>query len=216
MPQVHLQEMLGETTMRAMGLVYLASLVVGLGVLLVQVAFGGRDAEHGLDHMAGPVDGAIGDSSADHGLLKGGHPGDDGPLALVISFRFWIFALLGFGLSGSLLHFLNLAGAGAVAILASAAGLGSGAFAALVVRAVTRSSASSSVNLSEAVGREARVLVACEKGRTGQVRIALRGQSVDLLATTDEEDIARGEPVLIEDVRDGVAQISRRPRELDD
>jgi membrane protein implicated in regulation of membrane protease activity len=197
-----------------MGLVYLASLVIGLGVFLVQVALGGQDGEHGLGHA--PVDGAAADPVASHDLIKAGHPGDDGPLAMVLSFRFWIFALLGFGLSGSLLHFLNLAGAGAVAILASAAGIGSGAFAAIVVRAVTRSSASSSVNLSEAVGREARVLVACAKGRTGQVRIALRGQSVDLLASTDEEDIARGEPVLIEDVRDGVAQVSRRPRELDD
>ncbi|MFS8069835.1 MAG: hypothetical protein ACMG6S_26010 [Byssovorax sp.] len=199
-----------------MGLVYLASLVIGLGILLVQVALGGRDGQHNLDHLTGDVGDAAADPAAGHDPIKGGHPGDDGPLAVVLSFRFWIFALLGFGLSGSLLHFLDLAGAGAVAILASAAGIGSGAFAALVVRAVTRSSASSSVNLSEAVGREARVLVACEKGRTGQIRIALRGQSVDLLATTDEEDIARGEPVLIEDVRDGVAQISRRPRELDD
>ncbi|MEO5730106.1 MAG: hypothetical protein ABI134_19580, partial [Byssovorax sp.] len=106
MPQVHLQEILGEATMRAMGLVYLASLVIGLGVLLVQVAFGGRDAEHGLGHMAGPVDGAGADASGEHELLKAGHPGDDGPLALVLSFRFWVFALLGFGLSGSLLHFL--------------------------------------------------------------------------------------------------------------
>ena len=202
--------------MRAMGLVYLASLVISLGIFLVQVALGGQDGEHDLDHLAGHGDGAPTDHAAKHDLIKPGHPGDDGPLAVVLSFRFWIFALLGFGLSGSLLHFLNLAGAGAVAILASAAGIGSGVFAALVVRAMTRSSASSSVNLTEAVGREARVLVACEKGRTGQVRIALRGQSVDLLATTDEEDIARGEPVLIEDVRDGVAQISRRPRELDD
>jgi membrane protein implicated in regulation of membrane protease activity len=203
--------------MRAMGLVYLASLVIGLGILLVQVAFGGRDGDHDMGHLAGGhVGGAASDPAAGHDLIKGGHPGDDGPLAVVLSFRFWIFALLGFGLSGSLLHYLHLAGDGAAAILAGVTGVGSGAFAALVVRAVARSSASSSVNLSEAVGREARVLVACAKGRTGQVRIALRGQSVDVLASTDEEDIARGEPVLIVDVRDGVAQIARRPRELGD
>lgn len=199
-----------------MGLVYLASLVIGLGILLVQVALGGRDGEHGLGHMTGHAGGAPADPAAGHELLKGGHPGDDGPLAVVLSFRFWIFALLGFGLSGSLLHFLSLAGTGAAALLAIATGIASGTFAGLVVRAVARSSASSSANLSEAVGREARVLVACARGRTGQVRIALRGQSVDLLASTDEESIARGEPVLIEDVRDGVAQVSRRPRELDD
>jgi membrane protein implicated in regulation of membrane protease activity len=194
--------------MQAMGLVYFASLIVGLGVLIVQVAWGGRGGHHDLDHG--------GAHGVNHDIAKAGHAGDDGPLAIVLTFRFWIFALLGFGLSGSLLHFLALAGAWTAAIVAGAAGIGSGAFAALVVRAVTRSSASSSVNLSEAVGREARVLVACSKGRTGQVRIALRGQSVDLLASTDEESIARGEPVLIEEVRDGVAQVSRRPRELDD
>ena len=191
-----------------MGLVYLASLVIGLGILVVQVASGGRGGHHDFGHAGG--------HAADHEMARVGHAGDDGPLAVVLSFRFWIFALLGFGLSGSLLHFLALAGPSSAAIIAGAAGLASGAFAALVIRSVTRSSASSSVNLSEAVGREARVLVACAKGRTGQVRIALRGQSVDLLASTDEESIARGEPVLIEEVRDGVAQVSRRPRELDE
>jgi hypothetical protein len=194
--------------MPTMGPVYLAALVIGLGVLLVQVAFGGRDGDHAPGHAGSHVPG--------HDLAKSGHAGDDGPLAVVLSFRFWIFALLGFGLSGSLLHYLDLAGSAVAAIVAGAAGIGSGAFAALVVRSVTRGAASTSVNLSEAVGREARVLVACAKGRNGQVRIALRGQSVDLLASTDEESIARGEPVLIEEVRDGVAQVSRRPRELDD
>ena len=192
-----------------MGPVYLAALVIGLGVLLVQLAFGGRGGNHDFGHAGGHLPGS------GHDLARGDHVGDDGPLALVLSFRFWIFALLGFGLSGSLIHYLQLAGPAVAAIVAGAAGIGSGAFAALVVRAVTRGAASSSVNLSEAVGREARVLVACAKGRNGQVRIALRGQSVDLLASTDEESIARGEPVLIEEVRDGVAQVSRRPRELD-
>ncbi len=194
--------------MQAMGLVYLASLVVGLGVLVVQVALGGRTGSHDFGHAGGHAHG--------HDLAKTGHAGDDGPLAVVLSFRFWIFALLAFGLSGSLLDHFDLAEPAAIAMIAGGAGIASGAFAALVVRAVARSSASSSVNLSEAVGREARVLVACGSGRTGQVRLALRGQSVDLLAVTSDESIARGEPVLIEDVRDGVAQICRRPRELGD
>lgn len=198
--------------MLAMGLVYLASLVVGLGILLVQVALGGR----GTGHEVGDVVGDTGDTGPAHDLTKVGHAGDNGPLAVVLSFRFWVFALLAFGLSGSLLHFLDLAGSFATAIIAGAAGIGSGAFASLVVRAVTRSSASSSVSLNDAVGREARVVVACSKGRAGQVRIELRGQSVDLMASTDEDELARGEAVLIEEVRDGVAQVSRRPRELDD
>jgi hypothetical protein len=197
--------------MPAMGVIYLASLVIGLGILLVQIAFGGREGGHDLGHAGGHVP-VLGHG---HDLAKSGHAGDDGPLAVVLSFRFWIFALLGFGLSGSLLHYLDLAGTTVTAIVAGAAGIGSGTFASLVVRAVTRGAASSSVNLSEAVGREARVLVACAKGHNGQVRIELRGQSVDLLASTDDESIARGEPVLIEEVRDGVAVVSKRPRELD-
>jgi membrane protein implicated in regulation of membrane protease activity len=133
---------------------------------------------------------------------------------LVLSLRFWTFFALGFGLSGSLLHFLALAAPLPTLIIAAFAGLCSGLFAALAFRLVRRSAANTTLGASQAVGRVGRVVVPCGRGLTGQVRVELGGGSVDLLASTDEESIARGEAVLVEDVRDDVARVSRRPAEL--
>ena len=170
-----------------MGLVYLAALVFGMGVLLLQVLFGGKDVGH---HDAGFV-------------------------AFVLSSRFWIFTSLGFGLSGSLIHFFSLAGLVATALIAGSAGLASGVFATLAFRAVRRSSISTTSGVSDAVGQIGKVLVAITPGRVGQVRIELRGQSVDYLATTDDEELARGERVLVEEVRGTVVHVTRRPPELE-
>jgi membrane protein implicated in regulation of membrane protease activity len=186
-----------------MGLVYLASLVFGLGVLLLQVVFGGKDIGH-------------------HGDLgHSGHDGKDlsahdaGILALVTSTRFWIFAALGFGLSGSIIHVFALAGVIATAVIAGGAGLVSGLFATLAFRAVRRGSISTTSAASDAVGQLGKVLVAVTPGRVGQVRLELRGQSVDFLATTDDDELARGERVLVEEVRGTVLHVTRRPPELE-
>jgi hypothetical protein len=64
------------------------------------------------------------------------------------------------------------------------------------------------------VGRVGRVVVACGRGTTGQVRVEIGGSSLDLLATTDDETIAHGESVLVEDLRGNIAHVSRRPQEL--
>ena len=60
----------------------------------------------------------------------------------------------------------------------------------------------------------ARVLVPIEAGKTGQVRIELDGQLVDLLARTDEGRAERGEMVLIQDVEGELATVSVAPDEL--
>ncbi len=67
---------------------------------------------------------------------------------------------------------------------------------------------------SQAVGQIGKVLVPLEKRQLGQVRVELGGSSVDLMATTDEALLARGEEVLIDEVNGGVAHVSRRPDEL--
>jgi membrane protein implicated in regulation of membrane protease activity len=184
-----------------MGAVYLASLVVGLGVLLLQVAMGGK---------GDPADNEAG------GEAKSLDAHDAGVVALFLSTRFWIFTLLGFGLSGGLIHALSLAGPIVTFVIAAAAGFSSGTFASYAFRAVRRSSSSTTLAASDAVGQIGRVLVAVAKGKTGQVRVAVRGHSVDLLATTEELEIARGEQVLVEDVQGTLARVSRRPVELAD
>lgn len=175
--------------------VYLGALVVGLGILLAQMVMGSDHDHPGLEHG--------------HGA-----PIADDAVALFLSSRFWIFFALAFGLSGSLLTFFALASALVVGCLAGGSGLVSGLFAALAFRALRRMSVSTSASASEAIGTMGRVIVPCSKGRVGQVRVALKGQSVDLMATTDEDEIARDEEVLIDDMRGEIAHVSPRPHEL--
>ena len=175
--------------------IYLGALVVGLGILMAQVVMGSGNGHGGVEHGHG-------------------EPLADDAVALFLSSRFWIFFALAFGLSGSLLTFFALASPLLVGVLTSALGLASGLFAALAFRAVRRMSVHTSASASDAIGTTGRVLVPCAKGKVGQVRIALKGQTVDLMATTDEDEIARGDAILIEDMRGEVAHVSPRPDEL--
>ena len=191
-----------------MGTLYLASLIVGLGVLVLQLAMGGKSGD-GVDADG---DGVADDAEAGHDGKELAHGSDF--VSLFLSTRFWIFTALAFGLSGSLIHFLALASTLATVLIAGGAGVSSGLFASLAFRAVKRAATTSSAATTDAVGQVGRVLVSVTKGKVGQVRVELKGSSVDMLATTDDDEIARGEAVLIEDVRGHVAHVSRRPPEL--
>lgn len=188
-----------------MGLVYLFALVVSLGLFLLQAVMGGGDGDAGADH------GADADADAEHGDAGADH----GALALLFSTRFWTFFALGFGLSGSLLHYLDLAGAVLTAVVASGSGIAAGLTSVLAYRAIKRSEISSMTGISEAVGRTGRVLISVGPTKKGQIRVELKGQSVDLLAMAEEEELARGEAILIESIEGNVARVSRRPPELE-
>ena len=182
-----------------MGLVYLFALVVSLGLFLLQAILGGGDG-----------DGDVAEGHDDHGAGV-----DHGALAILFSTRFWTFFALGFGLTGSLLRWLDLAGAGVTAAVAVGSGLAAGMTAALAFRALKRAEISSTAGISDAVGRVGRVLIPVGPAKTGQIRVELQGQSVDLLAMAEEEDLARGEAILIESIEGNVARVSRRPPELE-
>ncbi|UQA55215.1 NfeD family protein [Polyangium aurulentum] len=201
-----------------MGLVYLFALVASLGILIVQFAMGGKGDADGELHAgdAHPGGDAHGADAVHAGkpVAKALPTAPNNFIAFFLSFRFWIFALLGFGLSGTLLHFLSLAGTVTAALVAAFAGLSSGLFATWAIRVAMRSSFTSSDDVTQARGRTGRVLVPCARGKVGQVRIEIKGQSVDLLATTEEDEISRGEHVLVVDFDGQVARVARRPPEL--
>jgi len=174
-----------------MWLLYVVAIVLGGGSLLVQMLAGDHGAPgHGLDH---------GDVS---------HP--DGPG--ILSTRSLVYALFTFGFVGGLLHIprvveprtaLGVAIASAVAV-AVAVGY--------AFQSLDDAGASGAAGLDEVRGRRARVLVGCARGRRGKVRVQLKGHQVDVLATTDEEQIAAGAEVVIVDVRDGVAHVATGAR----
>jgi membrane protein implicated in regulation of membrane protease activity len=204
-----------------MGLVYLFALVASLGILLVQFAMGGKGDADGDLHAGGDAHGGadahdaqIHAGPAGKPIAKNLHPPPNDVLAFFLSFRFWIFALLGFGFSGTLLHFLSLATPITAALVAAFAGVSSGLFATWAIRVAAHSSATSKDDVTQARGRIGRVLVPCAKGKVGQVRIELKGQSVDLLAITEDDEISRGEHVLVLDFEGDVARVAKRPPEL--
>jgi membrane protein implicated in regulation of membrane protease activity len=174
---------------------YVASLVIGLGVLAVQLLVG---HDSGGGHDVHHDDGA-------HDLT---------PWTMLASVRFWSFALLAFGLVGTLLTFFGVA-AGLVALsIAAVAGVASGVFAVTVVSRLLHRSPESNASYADVLGRLGRVVVPITPDGPGKVRVEIKGTSVDLIARA-RVALDMGEPVVVEEVTsDGEAQVSRAPKEL--
>jgi membrane protein implicated in regulation of membrane protease activity len=176
---------------------YLAALLAALGAFAVQLLGGHHDASGGHDASQG----------------AGSHDHESYAWSLVASIRFWSFSLLAFGLVGTALTALGLAGTALTAVLATGSGLGSGAFAASVIRTLASRSATSHVAASDVVGRVGRVLVPLVPGGRGKVRVEVKGSVVDYVARS-KETVAAGEPVLVEEAHEGEVVVSRAPKEL--
>lgn len=195
---------------------YLAALIIGLGTVMVQLLMGGSgdaeadadagaEFEHDIEHDF--------EGEADHGDAHHGGV-DHSFLPIFLSLRFWIFALLAFGLVGSALHFLDLASTGLTLIAAIALGFGSGTLASWVFRALGRAAVTSGAGEDDAVGQVGKVLIRVPTRGHGKVRIQLKGQTLDLLATTDEVELLEGEQVLVEEMQDGRARVSKAPEDF--
>lgn len=200
------------------GIVYLAALIVGLGVLGIGILLPGGDADGADAGDAGDLDVDV-DVDMDaagggHAHAGHGHAADMGAIAIFLSLRFWSYALMGFGLVGTGLHFLGLAGSLVTLILAIGVGLLSGLIASATFRALSRAETSSGGEARDAVGQIGRVLLPLGSGKRGKIRIQVRGQLVDLLASTDDAELAEGTEVLVEEIRGTVAHVSRVPPEL--
>lgn len=187
------------------GTLYLAALIVGLGTIGLQFVLShiGGDVGHGMDGMGGHDFG----HDLGHGGL--GHDGD-GPnvlagAAVFLSFRFWTFALMAFGMVGAALHYLALAGFSTTLVLSIVVGVISGLAASLTFRALSRG-VTSSETTQDAVGKVGRVLVPAHKGQTGKVRIEIKGKTLDVLATSDAE-VVEGDHVLVVEMRGTSAHV---------
>jgi membrane protein implicated in regulation of membrane protease activity len=178
---------------------YLAALIFGLGVLLLQFIL----PSHGTEHP--------GDSDALDTHEQHSHEGASGPLAVLLSLRFWTFGFLAFGMVGSLLHSFSLTSDAVTLVLALVMGLTSGALAAWTFIALKRGETASGVDARNCVGHIGRVVLALHRQQPGKVRIQLGGTTLDLVATTDESSLEQGAHVLIEEVRGTSVHVSRAP-----
>jgi membrane protein implicated in regulation of membrane protease activity len=186
---------------------YVAALVAALGAFAIQFFSGGHDAGGGGGHDAG---GGGHDASHDDG---GNQAHEASAWSLVASVRFWSFALLAFGIVGTSLTLLQLAGPTLTTVLAAGSGLGSGFFAASVIRRLSSRPASSHAGTKDVVGRVGRVIVPLVPGGLGKVRVEVKGAEVDYTARSSET-VEAGEAVIVEESAEGEVVVSRAPKEL--
>jgi membrane protein implicated in regulation of membrane protease activity len=210
---------------------YLAALIFGLGIVAVQLFVAGASDAGAADDAVHP-DG-LGSGAAAHGHgLAAAHPGlgtatpaalvhdpHPGPTSLgwvdiFTSFRFYMFAAIAFGAVGAPVTLFGAAAPALTFAVALLTGVLVGTLAALGFRALGRETLSSGAGASEVLGQVGRVLVACEQGRAGKVRLTVRGQIIDVIATTDEPRLEPGAGVIVQDVHEGSVHVCAAPIEL--
>jgi membrane protein implicated in regulation of membrane protease activity len=178
--------------------IYIAAAAIG-GVLALVGAFAG---DHGHEHSFG------GDG---HEI---GHDHDSGHSDVWIPFfsvRFWTYFAMAFGLSGLLLSTVVKQTEPTVAILASSTALLLGLAVSYTVRALSRTEHTSTVTERDIVGIEGQVMVAIREGQLGRIRVTVKGEILDLLASSAEpKSIEAGDFVVIVDLDgDRVKVVSR-------
>lgn len=189
-------------------LIYLYLFAFGLGgvLLLGSILIGDKDtggdggdggtqAEH-FDHGVGE----------DHGAVAG-------LFTAFLSLRFWMFFLAFFGLTGLVLDGLDLVDSPTFALVAALAmGFLTGQGTVAVFRSLSHSETSTAASAADYIGRSGRVMVGFGAGDLGKVRLTLKGTTVDVLATTEEErGFASGDEALVIAMNDTTAVVARAP-----
>ena len=198
-------------------ILYLAALIFGLGTFAVQLLFSSEASHHG----GGPLELDSGDGHelvAAHALAGHAHAehhvGAAGWASIFLSLRFYMFAAIGFGAVGAPVTGFGLSSPAWTLAVALATGLSVGVLASLAFRVIGRDTLSSGGGAAELVGQVGRVLLACEQGRQGKVRLNVRGQIVDYIATTDDARLGPGAVVIVQEVHAERVHVCAAPIEL--
>lgn len=201
---------------------YVFALVLGAVLLGASFLLGGDDADLDADADADfDVDAdadADFDADADGGMdgldhhADGSHDthGDIGGFFGVLgSMRFWTFFMAFFGLTGLVLDGLSLADTIAALILAIAVGFVTGWAAVTLIRHLAANDTGVAAGVDDYVGKTGEMLLSAAPGRLGKVRIELKGTTVDVLATCEDAQLARGEQALIIEMRGTTAVVHK-------
>lgn len=162
-------------------------------------------AEHAADLL-------VVDHDHDGGLVEAG---GDAVWMPVLSLRFWTYGSCFFGLTGSLLTWLELASTLATFGLSLGMGFGCGYAASWTFRQLRSATGAMPIGSKHYVGALGEVLVPVGVERTGKIRCTLRGQDIDLLALSAEEaTLERGTRVLVVSYQDETATVVHAGRLL--
>jgi len=124
-------------------------------------------------------------------------------LWMLKSFRFWTFFLTFFGATGTVLGALAPAAgplSGMIGQLAASIlmGTGAGYGIAKAIRSLSSDDSGATAQASDFVGKSVKVLVPVAKNEPGQIRVQVKGSTVDLIAYTDAEcDFSKNDKALI-------------------
>jgi membrane protein implicated in regulation of membrane protease activity len=179
---------------------YICGAILG-GILIGASAFiGGHDADHDVDHDV--------DHSLDHGHDHDVHGDFWLPF---LSLRFWTYGLMVFGVVGLLLTWLTNVSTASGAVLSIASGLVAGTGVAYLMRSLRGSDSDSLAREQDLLGVEAKVLVPIRGETSGKVRVNVKGELIDLVAsTTEETPLDVGDSVLVVGIDGGKASVIRR------
>lgn len=201
--------------------VYLASLILGGGLLVFSIFFGGdHDADHDLDmdhdvDMDVDVDADVDmdvdhDVDLDHDVDASTDAGDFvlaaflGPL---VSIRFWTFFTAFFGLTGTLLSLLKLSHPGAILGVSLGMGAACGYAVATLMKLLKKSQVTHEVIPERDYPmKAATVVLEVAPGQPGVVRLEVSGTSIDVDAevhATDMPVFKRGGKVIVLSYADG-------------
>lgn len=183
---------------------YLFSLVVGGGLLLLTFASLGADGDASAHHD--PPGGAV---------PSDGHPHDWMAARDFLSLRSFLYFLAGFGATGALLEVGTSAPAGVALAWAGGAGV-TAAFAAGALYAWVRRSESGLIptEADYLIGVPGRVMVPLQPGQRGKILAQYGGRRVELLARLFRDDdlpCARGDEVVIVELDGDTALVAPLP-----
>jgi hypothetical protein len=204
--------------------IYVVSLVVGGGLLLVSTALGGHGhADFDADGVAGvdldvdadvggldvDADGLHADAHADD--LSAGHADTDSAMSLAtwFSLRFVIYFIAVFGLIGTVLTYMSAMQNAAVLAWAVVAGLVVGQTVHQTLRYLTRTSGDSAVEISDYLHKPARVTIAIVPPNRGEVAVHIRDRErfVPAVAKHENERFDIGQTVVIASFIAGTADV---------
>ncbi len=177
--------------------IYLGCLIVGMGLLAASFV-SDHDTDADVDHDF-DVDH---DVDLDAGEVAGSVDGAEALWLPILSMRFWVFFAAFFGLTGTILHFVH---GHPNVVLGVAVGMGvlCGYVASRVVRALRAQQVNSTIDpQTDYVGKRGQVLLPVEPGDPGQVRLLVKGTTVDLPAVYEGSQVLpRGAEVVVLEYR---------------
>lgn len=201
--------------------VYIVSLVVGGGMLVISSLFGGHagtdvQVDGGLDfstdvHADLPSDVHVDPSGGADGGLDGGfgHGHEWFSLTSWFSISFVVYFLAVFGLVGTSLTLFSNIQSSAVAALAALCGLIAGQAVHQLLRFLRRTSGNSAPSVVEYVNRPARVTVAIHGRNKGEVAVCVRGGTrfIPAVARQTGDHFDKGDTVFIIGLNDATAEV---------